>query len=546
MARRPSRLSAQSAMEYLMTYGWAILIMAVVLAALFELGVFNGSNLAPQACIAQAGFVCRNPVYTANGITFTFGQTTGRDYYGDWIFVAAQDEALNSNGIPINFTGNVVNDYNAVQVGSSTNVLIPGQTVSVNFPGSKFPYGAIPVNPTVGTPFDGYIWLGYCLSPCNSPTAYSKAATITIKSSGGIAMTGTSSTSTSSSASTSIAYVQITLTNNAGSPSSTGFQDEISFQPSRWSAFESYNLGNIRFYSGNAITGSGPLYSWCETNCGNTISSNAIFWVNLGNNQIPAGGTLVINMTFTGATQYDVDYAGESPLQSCSDPANPSSCTASTYGEYDNGANVFPTLYQNWASGSLSSLGWTNNGGYTVTVDDGLTLSGGCFAPCGVYYNTGVDMGAVTLDFYEYFTNLDQNLVSGFYGSDPGTADQYLIWTGNPSTLGGGSGWNGPHYYSNNHVSCGGYCDAIQFNYGSTSSPQIWSISVASSKTIDSYDYNVQTIYNDQYTWGSSTGYVGFGANGNANTVDYWVRIREDPPGGPGSQMPGASFTQHV
>jgi hypothetical protein len=29
---------AQSAMEYLMTYGWAILIIAVVLAALFALG----------------------------------------------------------------------------------------------------------------------------------------------------------------------------------------------------------------------------------------------------------------------------------------------------------------------------------------------------------------------------------------------------------------------------------------------------------------------------------------------------------------------------
>ncbi len=39
----------QSAMEYLMTYGWAILIIAVVLIALFQLGVFNGSNLAPKA-----------------------------------------------------------------------------------------------------------------------------------------------------------------------------------------------------------------------------------------------------------------------------------------------------------------------------------------------------------------------------------------------------------------------------------------------------------------------------------------------------------------
>ena len=34
---------AQSAMEYLMTYGWAILIVAVVLGALYSLGVFNGA-----------------------------------------------------------------------------------------------------------------------------------------------------------------------------------------------------------------------------------------------------------------------------------------------------------------------------------------------------------------------------------------------------------------------------------------------------------------------------------------------------------------------
>ena len=36
-------------MEYLMTYGWAILIIAVVLAALFELGVFNPMTFAPKA-----------------------------------------------------------------------------------------------------------------------------------------------------------------------------------------------------------------------------------------------------------------------------------------------------------------------------------------------------------------------------------------------------------------------------------------------------------------------------------------------------------------
>ena len=42
------RSKAQSAMEYLMTYGWAILVIAVVLGALFELGVFSGTFFMPH------------------------------------------------------------------------------------------------------------------------------------------------------------------------------------------------------------------------------------------------------------------------------------------------------------------------------------------------------------------------------------------------------------------------------------------------------------------------------------------------------------------
>ncbi len=40
---------SQSALEYLTTYGWAILIIAVVLGALFSLGVFNSNNFSPKA-----------------------------------------------------------------------------------------------------------------------------------------------------------------------------------------------------------------------------------------------------------------------------------------------------------------------------------------------------------------------------------------------------------------------------------------------------------------------------------------------------------------
>ncbi len=40
-------------MEYLMTYGWAILVIAVILGVLFQLGVFGSANLAPKAKAGQ-------------------------------------------------------------------------------------------------------------------------------------------------------------------------------------------------------------------------------------------------------------------------------------------------------------------------------------------------------------------------------------------------------------------------------------------------------------------------------------------------------------
>ncbi|MGC8652234.1 MAG: hypothetical protein ACP5UH_03220 [Candidatus Micrarchaeia archaeon] len=65
---------AQSAMEYLMTYGWAILVVSIVLAALFQLGIFNSSSFVSTACIPQSGFLCSNPVLTTSGtLSVSFG-----------------------------------------------------------------------------------------------------------------------------------------------------------------------------------------------------------------------------------------------------------------------------------------------------------------------------------------------------------------------------------------------------------------------------------------------------------------------------------------
>ncbi len=46
---KKARGKLQSAMEYLMTYGWAILVIGLILGTLYFLGVFNTANLAPRA-----------------------------------------------------------------------------------------------------------------------------------------------------------------------------------------------------------------------------------------------------------------------------------------------------------------------------------------------------------------------------------------------------------------------------------------------------------------------------------------------------------------
>ena len=60
----------QSPIEYLTTYGWAVLILAVVLAAAYEFGVFSPASYVRDSCIMPAGFDCSASVLSENGILF--------------------------------------------------------------------------------------------------------------------------------------------------------------------------------------------------------------------------------------------------------------------------------------------------------------------------------------------------------------------------------------------------------------------------------------------------------------------------------------------
>lgn len=142
---------AQSAMEYLMTYGWAILIIAVVLAALDLLGVFNGSAFVGTACLATPGYTCSNPVLATNGmLNFTFEQSTGQTLTNVYFACAATP---NSIGLP------TVSPNTYPNTSSTISTFASGATEQVSIPNCYTATGAALTSTPIGTPFGGTIWM---------------------------------------------------------------------------------------------------------------------------------------------------------------------------------------------------------------------------------------------------------------------------------------------------------------------------------------------------------------------------------------------------
>ena len=137
-------LKAQSAMEYLMTYGWAILIISVVLGALFSLGVFSGASLIGTSCIASPGFYCSGVTYshTSGNVVFTIGQSTGTNWVSTAFIYAPQGTGSTANAPSVLFANQMSGLYS-------------GQTSAISWPVST------PATTAIGAITAGSIWACY-------------------------------------------------------------------------------------------------------------------------------------------------------------------------------------------------------------------------------------------------------------------------------------------------------------------------------------------------------------------------------------------------
>ena len=76
----------QGALEFLMTYGWAFLVILIMIGALAYFGVLNPQRFLPDRCMFTSQFNCENPVIRNEGdgtatILLEFRNNLGEDLY---------------------------------------------------------------------------------------------------------------------------------------------------------------------------------------------------------------------------------------------------------------------------------------------------------------------------------------------------------------------------------------------------------------------------------------------------------------------------------
>ena len=69
---------SQAAMEFLMTYGWAILVVLAAIAALAYFGVLSPETFLPQKCMIETGFTCAGHKIQPTQSTIVFSNGIGR------------------------------------------------------------------------------------------------------------------------------------------------------------------------------------------------------------------------------------------------------------------------------------------------------------------------------------------------------------------------------------------------------------------------------------------------------------------------------------
>lgn len=85
---------AQAAMEFLMTYGWAILVVLAAIGALAYFGVLSPDKFLPEKCTLPPGLACLDAKVTQTNVEMIVQNSMGKDLTVNSISVGNCTEAI--------------------------------------------------------------------------------------------------------------------------------------------------------------------------------------------------------------------------------------------------------------------------------------------------------------------------------------------------------------------------------------------------------------------------------------------------------------------
>ena len=89
----------QAAMEFLMTYGWAILVVLAAIGALAYFGVLSPDRFLPEKCTLPSGVACLDFRYSGTAIEMSIQNGAGFDMSNVSVTVNGTGcNAVNTNG----------------------------------------------------------------------------------------------------------------------------------------------------------------------------------------------------------------------------------------------------------------------------------------------------------------------------------------------------------------------------------------------------------------------------------------------------------------
>ena len=283
------------------------------------------------------------------------------------------------------------------------------------------------------------------------------------------------------------ACIPVNVLNLQSAATPSGFQQQLSNLPINALA------GNFVVY--NSLSGS-LMPTWVE--------SNSMAWIYLGTNTIGATSN-AIDVYYIGLGSSGTNFfisgndIGEAPQLS------------STYAQYDNGASVFPTLYQNFA-GTSQPTGWTSSG---VTFNNGVSVP----ASAWVATTSTFPFSGNVVDVYGYVASG----TAATYMSASGFVPQAVLST-TSVFAGWGGGSSGPSPVQNAGSGATGGSTTVD-------ATAVWTTMVTSTEGIYLENYAGQQTITADLPTGSQ--YVGVSQTGSqpTDTIN-WMRIRAYPPAG--------------